>query len=121
MINNRQYDRYPIKCNGEISVDSHQNYKFIMNDISAGGMNITTDREMKEENPLTIQLDGSQIPLPHTKQLHGVIVRKDGDNTSFNYGIRFIDLSNMEITEIDQYLRDMHFTSLVNMVDNPKK
>jgi c-di-GMP-binding flagellar brake protein YcgR len=120
MKNNRRYKRYSIRCNGKIS-DDHHNYKFIMNDISAGGMKITTDSDMKDANPLTIQLDASQIPLPHSEQLQGVIVRKEEDNTGFSYGIRFLGLSNTDSVELDDYLGGSRFSALVHMVENPSE
>lgn len=118
MKNNRHYNRYSVKCNGNITDNSHHNYRFIMNDISAAGMNITTDKEVTDEKPLTIHFDISGIHLPRTKHLKGEVVRKKADNSVHNYGIRFIDLTNMEIVEIDEYLRSRHYSSLVHMVDN---
>lgn len=121
MKNNRHYNRYSVKCSGDITDSSHQNYRFIMNDISAGGMNITTDKEVKDESVLTIHFDFSGIHLLRSKHLKGVVVRKKTDNAIYNYGIRFYDLTNMEIVEIDEYLRFRHFSSLVHMVENPSE
>lgn len=119
MKNNRQYNRYSIKCSGEMSDECCQDYKFIMNDISAGGMRITTDMEMADESPLTIQLDMSQILPPHTKTLQGTVVHKKEENAVFVYGIQFLGMTNTETEEIDEYLRDRHYSSLVHIVENP--
>jgi c-di-GMP-binding flagellar brake protein YcgR len=118
MNDNRLYKRYEIQCNGSILSGSHQNYEFITNNISAGGMSITTDREVADESPVTIMLDVTNLLLPRA-QLQGMIVRKDADDSAFNYGIRFMDLSNLEIAEIDEHLRDTHFSSLTHRVENP--
>lgn len=98
---------------------SHHNYTFVMNDISAGGMSITTDKEIIDENALAISLDISQILLPHMTQLKGAVVRKTSDQSVYNYGIRFFDVTSMQIIEIDEYLRFRHFSSLVHVVENP--
>lgn len=116
MKNKRQHSRYSIKCDGKMSEDSDENYKFIMNDISAGGMNISTDKEIEAESTLTIQIDLGQVVLPGAKQLQGVVVRKKEDQDVFNYGIRFSGLTDSEVEEIDAYLKVSHFSSLVHMV-----
>lgn len=119
MINNRLYNRYSVTCNGEITDNSHHNYSFVMNDMSAGGMSITTDKEILDENALTIHFDISQFHLPRTTQLRGTVVRKIADHSIYNYGIRFFDVTSMEIIEIDEYLRFRHYSALVHMVENP--
>ncbi len=119
MKNNREYNRYSVKCSGDITDSRHNNYKFVMNNISAGGMSITTDEEMIEENELTILFDMCDIMLPRTKQLKGRIVRKKADDPVYNYGIRFTDVTSMEVVEMDEYLRFRHYSALVHMVDNP--
>lgn len=119
MKERRQYKRYSIQVNGKASDDSHQNYQFIMNNISAGGMSITTEKELKDESPLTIQLDKAQLRLPRTKPLKGMIVRKKEESDAYHYGIRFTGLTKTETQEMDTYLRDEHFASLAQMVKNP--
>ena len=119
MKEKRQYKRYSIKSGGRASDDSDQNCKFIMNNISAGGMSITTEKELKEESPLTIQLDKAQLRLPHTKPLKGMIVRKKEESDAYHYGIRFTGLTKTETQEIGSYLRDEHFASLAHIVKNP--
>lgn len=119
MKNNRHYNRYSVKCNGEITDIRHHNFRFVMNDISAGGMNITTDKELTDENLLTINFDISGIRLPRATPLKGVVVRTKADKAVYNYGIRFHDVTTMEIIEIDEYLRFKHFSSLVHIVENP--
>ena len=119
MKNKREYKRYSVKCNGDITDNSFQNYRFIMNDISAGGMNITTDKEIKDENTLSIYFDILGVLLPRATQIKGRVVRKNEDTAVYSYGIRFYNLTNMEIIEIDEYLRFRHYSSLVHMVENP--
>lgn len=120
MKNNRLYSRYTIRCYGDITDNKYRNIRFVMNDISAGGMNITTEQEITDEKALTIHLDMTKILLPR-KQLKGVIVRKKKDQSSYNYGIRFHEISHMEIVEIDEYLRFRHYSALVHIVENPSE
>ena len=119
MKNKREYKRYAVKCNGNITDNNYHNYSFFMNDISAGGMNISTDKEMTDENALSIQFDILEFLLPRKLQLKGVVVHKKEDTSIYNYGIRFFNLTSMEIVEIDEYLRFRHHSSLVHMVENP--
>ncbi|NLA86062.1 MAG: PilZ domain-containing protein [Clostridiales bacterium] len=119
MKEKRQYKRYSIKGGGRASDDSDQNCKFIMNNISAGGMSITTEKELKEESPLTIQLDKAQLRLPPTQPHKGMIVRKKEESDAYHYGIRLSGQTKTETQEIDTYLRDEHFASLAQMVKNP--
>jgi hypothetical protein len=87
--------------------------------MSACGMSITTDVEIKDTALLSIHFDSSGILLPHTKQLKGKIVRKKETNAGFNYAIRFIDLTHMETIEIDEYLRYRQTGSLAQMANHP--
>lgn len=121
MKNTRYYARYPVKCNGYVTDNNHHSYKFIMNNISAGGMSITTDKEVTDESTLTINLDISEILLPHTKQLKGTVVRKNTSNNGYHYGIHFFDLTKIEIVEMDEYLRFRHYKTLVHMIDNAEE
>jgi c-di-GMP-binding flagellar brake protein YcgR len=122
MIEKRQYKRYSIKGVGRASDNSDQNYKFIVNNISAGGMNITTEKELKDESPLTLQLDMPQpLLLPRTKQLQGMVVWKKEESDAFTYGIRFLGLTKSETEEIEKSLRDGHFTALAQPVETPRE
>lgn len=121
MKNNRLYNRYSVKCSGNIVDNSLRNYRFVMNNISACGMNITTEKKIVDENTLTIYFDQGEIIFPHIKQLKGRIVRKKTDDSVYNYAVRFFNVTNMEIVEIDEYLRFRHFSSLVNMIENPNE
>ena len=119
MKNNREYRRYAVKCNGNITDSNYHDFSFFMNDISAGGMSITTDGEIKDEQALSIQFDILEVLLPRKLQLKGVVVHKKAHKSVHQYGIRFFNLTTMEIVEIDEYLRFRHYSSLVHMVDNP--
>jgi c-di-GMP-binding flagellar brake protein YcgR len=119
MEEKRRYGRYSIKVSGKASDDGDQNCKIIVNDISAGGMNITTDKELAEESAVTLQLDMPQLILPRTKQLQGFVVRKNEESSAYNYGLSFFGLSKRETEEIDASLRDGHFAALAHLVDNP--
>jgi c-di-GMP-binding flagellar brake protein YcgR len=105
MKNNRHYKRYAVKCSGWIIDKSSQKYRFHVNDISASGMNIATDKELDDAQMLSIKFDISGTLLPHAKRLEGEIVRKNRTNTGYNYSIRFLGLTHNEIVEMDEYLR----------------
>lgn len=121
MIEKRQYKRYSIKSGGRASDNSDQNFKFIVNNVSAGGMNITTEKELKDESPLTLQLDMPQPLLPRTKHLQGMVVWKKEESDAFTYGIRFLGLTKSETEEIDKSLRDGHFAALAQPVETPRE
>ena len=112
MKNNRKYVRYTIKCSGYITDDTCLRYRFQMNNISACGISITTDREMETSPRLTISFDATGPHLPHAKQLRGRVVRVKAVSSGFTYGIYFNGLNVTETIEIDEYLRCRHGNSL---------
>jgi hypothetical protein len=101
----RHYKRYAVKCSGNIIDSKFRRIKFRVNNISACGISVSTDREVEDAEALTIYFDITGILLPHTKHLKGKVVRRHSGHSSFNYGIRFLDLTHLEIVEIDEYLR----------------
>jgi len=119
MIEKRRYKRYSVKSGGRASDNGDQNFKFIVNNISAGGMNITTEKALKDERPLTLQLDMPRPLLPSTKQLQGMVVWKKEESDAYHYGIRFSELTKKETEEIDASLRNGHFAALSQQVETP--
>lgn len=115
----RQYTRYPITGNGHLADSSLQDHSFIVNNISANGINITTDIELPTENAVTMCFDMPQVLLPNVKELKGTVVRKGASSNGYDYGIHFTEMSKVEVAELDEYLRFKHFDRLVNMVGNP--
>lgn len=105
MKNMRHYKRYAVKCSGFIIDGSLRHIRFHVNDISAGGMNIDTDKEIKDAHALTIHFDFTGMLLPHAKELRGIAVRKKVRSGVFNYSICFLNLTRHEIVELDEYLR----------------
>lgn len=118
MKERRRHKRYSIRISGRASDDSHQDYEFITNNISAGGMNMTTDGDLADESTVTLRLDMPEV-LPRAKRLQGVVVRKKKEEPGFSYGIRFFGLSEKETEEIDASLRNGHFAALAQPVENP--
>jgi hypothetical protein len=113
MKNDRHYRRYAVRWNGSIVDRACREFNFQVNNISACGMNITTGTELKDtEHTLTIHFDAAGIVLPRAKILKGTVVRTKQTGNTFNYSIRFQDLTHMECVEIDEYLRYMQSNPL---------
>ena len=117
MGNNRHFIRYSIRCSGSMTDDNFNEYKFSLNNISACGMNVTTEKEISDTTTLTISFDNSGLHLPSRKQLKGGIIRKKVSGSEFVYGIRFLNLSVMEAVDIDEYLKYRQKNSAGNMMD----
>lgn len=102
MKNHRHYNRYAMTCKGQVINSNSHKFRFHLNNISASGMNITTDLELKESKILTIKFESTGIHMPFTKHLKGLIVRSYSD---YKYGIRFLEQTPDDIIELDEYLR----------------
>jgi hypothetical protein len=76
-----------------------------VNNISACGMSITTDKEIQHTHTLEIHFDSTGLLQPHVKLLKGEVVRKKQNSSVFKYSVRFLDLTHAEIVELDEYLR----------------
>jgi c-di-GMP-binding flagellar brake protein YcgR len=108
MKNSRYYKRYNVSFNGYVVENNSNKYIFHVQDISAGGMNIITDQDFVLNHLLTFVFDNAGLRLPQIKQIKGKITRKRTGNGVFAYGIRFIELSDAQIVEIDECLRYAH-------------
>jgi len=105
-VNKRHFARYFIRCAGYFLDSAFRRYDFRVNNISANGMNITTDKEVKASGDvLTIHFDPEGLNPPRIKELKGSIVREKKNGAGFNYGIRFLGLSYMETVALDEYLQ----------------
>lgn len=105
-MNKRHFTRYVIRCAGYFLDSAFHRIDFRVNNISANGMNVATDKEIKAAgDALTIHFDPEGLSLPQIKELKGSIVTKKKTGAGFNYGIRFLGLSYMEYVELDEYLR----------------
>lgn len=118
MKDSRLYKRYGVKCCGQMTDDHYRKFRFQVNDMSAGGMSITTDKEMENQSKFIISFDPSGILLPHTKRLEGVVVRKMAGTPTYKYGVCFYGLSHTEIIEIDEYLHFSQKHTPKHIVDN---
>ncbi len=93
-VNNRHFTRYVIRCTGYFLDSAFHRYDFRVNNISASGMNVTTDKDVRAAgDALTIHFDPEGLKLPRIKELKGSIVREKKNGAGFNYGIRFLNLS----------------------------
>lgn len=116
MRNNRYYKRYTVNFDGYIMENAVRICRFRVQNISAGGMNITTDQDFPLHHMLVVTFDNTGLRLPVIKQIKGKVTRKRALNGVYTYGIYFIGLSDAEIVEIDECLRYAHTISSTDTV-----
>lgn len=101
----RHYQRYAVSGSGFFHNNPIRKVEFSVKDISASGINITTEIELEEHEVITMDVQVSGNLLPYIKQFKGKVVRKRQHNSIYNYGIRFMELTHKDMIEIDEYLR----------------
>lgn len=112
----RHYSRYIVTGGGTLSNGNAPEISFKVKDMSASGINITTGEDMEKQSvvSMNIRLSGNVSAL--VKEVKGLIVRKQKLGNNYQYGINFIEHSDKDMTEIDEYLQ-LNFGS--RRIDSP--
>lgn len=101
----RHYQRYEVTDRGLIDGSNTKKAEFRTVDISASGVNIITEALLDEGEIITMDLRISGSLLAFFKKIKGKVVWKHRQGTSYQYGIRFIELKHKDLIELDEYLR----------------
>lgn len=115
MGNMRHCQRYIVTGSGWIYRSNDQKAEFKVNDISASGVNITSNSVLKEKDIILMEIYVYGNLLPFTKKAKGEVVRKQ-QGMGYRYSIRFVGLTDKDMIEMDEYLRlncggtDLHYT-----------
>lgn len=109
MTDRRRYRRYTVNCVGHLCKGKLRKYEFQINNISAVGMSITTDLDFDQASLLSMSISLTGLPLPRERQLKGeVVMKKRLKAAFFKYSIHFVELTNADVVELDEFLRYMH-------------
>lgn len=106
----RHYQRFSVSGSGYIHHKPTHIAAFSINNISASGMNITSNVDFAKDEVVVLEVQVSGSALPYFKHLTGRVVRKHKCDSIYHYGILFIELPVKDMIEIDEYLR-LNYTS----------
>lgn len=107
----RHYLRYMVTGKGNILINGRKNTEFLINDISASGMNITSNVQVQDHEIISMHVQISGNLFNYQKDVKGKVVRKHQHNSCFHYGIKFFELSQKDIIDLDEFLRINHNSS----------
>lgn len=118
MRKHRHYQRYKVAGNGHILSSKLQKAGVLVNDISASGVNLTTDLELEEHETVVIDITISGSFIPFSKQFKGKVIRKHSNNSLHHYAVKFIELTRKDLIEVDEYLRFNQSSSKLQPLGN---
>ena len=74
-------------------------------DISAGGMKVTTGANYEVDSKVAIEFEVTGRLTAFHMKLEGVIIRKETVDNQYSYGIKFKNMTNEQYVQLDELIR----------------
>jgi len=101
--NIRNYKRCEVVGTGEFNIrSSHKSHTLEVIDISASGVRILTRSELEENAEIDMNIRFSAFIIDFFINVKGEIKKKSNNGSSFEYAVKFKDLSQNKKVEIDE-------------------